>query len=131
VGPLRADQRISGVVEVSVLSQPAVRLVGRLARSRDAPLAVVTCLGSSDHFLASHLPEESSPTTTELEETAKRLVGESLDRAFGGDVPGGASAVTWSGMLGNLGPVIAGNLVGGSLLVAMTYHVIYRRGTTP
>jgi len=49
----------------------------------------------------------------------------------GGDVPAGASPVTWSGMLGNLGPVIAGNLVGGSLLVAMTYHVIYRRGTTP
>jgi formate transporter len=35
--------------------------------------------------------------------------------------------VTWVGMLGNLVPVIAGNLVGGSVLVALTYHVIYRR----
>lgn len=31
------------------------------------------------------------------------------------------------GMLGNLVPVIAGNLVGGALLVALVYHVIYRR----
>jgi formate/nitrite transporter len=29
----------------------------------------------------------------------------------------------------NLVPVIAGNLVGGSVLVALVYHVIYRRGT--
>ena len=27
----------------------------------------------------------------------------------------------------NLVPVIAGNLVGGSVLVALVYHVIYRR----
>jgi len=36
--------------------------------------------------------------------------------------------VTWGGMAGNLVPVIAGNLVGGSVLVGLTYHVIYRRG---
>jgi formate/nitrite transporter FocA (FNT family) len=30
-------------------------------------------------------------------------------------------------MLANLGPVIAGNLVGGSVLVAGIYWVIYRR----
>ena len=30
----------------------------------------------------------------------------------------------------NLLPVIAGNLVGGSVLVALVYYVIYRRGTT-
>jgi len=35
--------------------------------------------------------------------------------------------VTWSGMLGNLLPVIAGNLVGGSVLVGLTYYVIYGR----
>ena len=34
-------------------------------------LRCVTCLGTSDLFLASHLPEESSPTTTQLEETAR------------------------------------------------------------
>jgi len=36
--------------------------------------------------------------------------------------------VTWSGMLGNLLPVIGGNLVGGSVLVGLAYYVIYRRG---
>jgi len=35
--------------------------------------------------------------------------------------------VTWGGMLGNLLPVIAGNLVGGSVLVGLTYYVIYGR----
>jgi formate transporter len=41
----------------------------------------------------------------------------------------GGPAVTWAGMAGNLLPVIAGNLVGGSLLVGLTYHLIYRSGT--
>lgn len=41
----------------------------------------------------------------------------------------GLAAVTWAGMAGNLVPVIAGNLVGGSVLVGLAYHVIYRRGT--
>lgn len=36
-------------------------------------------------------------------------------------------SIGWGGMLHNLGPVIAGNLVGGSVLVALVYHVIYRR----
>ena len=36
-------------------------------------------------------------------------------------------AVTWSGFLGNLLPVILGNLLGGAVLVAGVYHVIYRR----
>ncbi len=38
-----------------------------------------------------------------------------------------SAPVTWSGMLGNLLPVIAGNLVGGSVLVGLTYYVIYGR----
>lgn len=41
-----------------------------------------------------------------------------------------ADAVTVAGMLCNWGVVIAGNLLGGSVLVALTYHVIYRRGAT-
>jgi formate/nitrite transporter len=35
--------------------------------------------------------------------------------------------VTWRGMLGNLWPVIAGNLMGGSVLVGLAYYVIYGR----
>jgi formate/nitrite transporter len=40
---------------------------------------------------------------------------------------GSTTAVTWDGMLGNLLPVIAGNLVGGSVLVGLTYYLIYGR----
>jgi len=39
----------------------------------------------------------------------------------------GDTAVTWSGMLRNLLPVILGNVLGGALLVAGVYHVIYKR----
>ncbi|TSE26938.1 formate transporter FocA [Tepidimonas aquatica] len=46
----------------------------------------------------------------------------------GGGAPA-APPVTFSGMLGNLVPVIGGNLLGGSVVVGLTYHVIYRRGS--
>ncbi|QHE78235.1 formate/nitrite transporter family protein [Hydrogenophaga sp. PBL-H3] len=38
-----------------------------------------------------------------------------------------APSVTWTGLAGNLLPVIAGNLLGGSVLVGLAYHVVYRR----
>ena len=40
----------------------------------------------------------------------------------------GVHAITWESMVVNLVPVIAGNLVGGSVFVALVYHLIYRRG---
>ena len=43
-----------------------------------------------------------------------------------GDVGAQASAITWLGFLSNLIPVILGNIIGGSMLVALVYHVIYR-----
>jgi formate transporter len=46
-------------------------------------------------------------------------------------LPPGGEAITVAGMLGNLGPVIAGNIVGGSVLVALVYWVIYLRGQPP
>ena len=46
-------------------------------------------------------------------------------------LPPGGDAITIAGMLGNLGPVIAGNIVGGSVLVALVYWVIYLRGRPP
>ncbi len=42
-------------------------------------------------------------------------------------LPAGADAITVYAMLRNLGPVIAGNIVGGSVLVALVYYVIYIR----
>jgi formate/nitrite transporter len=43
-------------------------------------------------------------------------------------LPPGGEAITAAGMIENLGPVIAGNIVGGSALVALVYWVIYLRG---
>lgn len=43
----------------------------------------------------------------------------------------GQAAVTWGGMGANLAAVIAGNLLGGSVLVGLTYHLIYRRSAPP
>lgn len=40
-----------------------------------------------------------------------------------------SDAVSWLGLLTNLIPVILGNLIGGSVLVGLVYHVIYRRKT--
>jgi formate/nitrite transporter len=42
-------------------------------------------------------------------------------------VPAGTEAITWAAFAGNLVPVIAGNLVGGSVLVALVYWIIYLR----
>jgi formate/nitrite transporter len=39
----------------------------------------------------------------------------------------GAESVTWAGLAGNLVPVITGNLLGGSVLVALVYYVVYIR----
>ena len=46
------------------------------------------------------------------------------------DVAGtaGADRLDWAGYVRNLVPVTLGNIVGGSGLVALVYHVIYRRG---
>lgn len=38
-----------------------------------------------------------------------------------------ANTITWIGFFHNLVPVILGNIVGGSVLVGLVYHVIYRR----
>ncbi len=50
-----------------------------------------------------------------------------LLKASGMALPPGADAVTVYAMFRNLGPVIAGNIVGGSVLVALVYYVIYIR----
>ena len=38
-----------------------------------------------------------------------------------------ANTITWAGFFGNLVPVILGNIVGGSVLVGLVYHLIYRQ----
>ena len=40
-------------------------------------------------------------------------------------------SITWVGFIGNLVPVILGNIIGGSVLVGLVYHVIYKRVPDP
>lgn len=49
-----------------------------------------------------------------------------LLKAGGAVLPAGGEAITVYAMFRNLVPVILGNIVGGSVLVALVYHVIYR-----
>jgi formate/nitrite transporter len=48
-------------------------------------------------------------------------------KAAGAALPPGGETIGLLGLARNLAPVIAGNLIGGSVLVALVYHVIYRR----
>lgn len=48
-------------------------------------------------------------------------------KASGAALPPGGDAIGALGLVHNLVPVIAGNLVGGSVLVALVYHFVYRR----
>ena len=48
-------------------------------------------------------------------------------KAAGATLPAGGEAITLVAMMRNLVPVILGNIFGGSVLVALVYHVIYRR----
>ena len=51
-----------------------------------------------------------------------------LLKAGGAPLPPGAEAIDTASMFANLLPVIAGNIAGGSVLVALVYWVIYIRG---
>jgi len=51
-----------------------------------------------------------------------------LEQSFGSSNLAGTT-ITWSDFINNLLPVIMGNLVGGSLFVALVYHIIYKRNT--
>jgi formate/nitrite transporter FocA (FNT family) len=46
---------------------------------------------------------------------------------LGNSVVNTTTTITWAGFFGNLVPVILGNIVGGSVLVGLVYHLIYRR----
>lgn len=48
-----------------------------------------------------------------------------LLQGFGGME--GFPAISWSGFLNNLFPVLLGNVIGGSALVGLVYHLIYHR----
>ena len=47
-----------------------------------------------------------------------------------GDVQHAGVAITWTGFMRSMAPVLLGNIVGGSLLVGLVYYLIYRKPPT-
>ncbi|WDE01882.1 formate/nitrite transporter family protein [Thalassomonas actiniarum] len=50
-----------------------------------------------------------------------------LEKYAAGQGDATMQALSWAGFLHNLMPVILGNIIGGGVLVALVYHIIYRR----
>ncbi|MCT9868207.1 universal stress protein [Paenarthrobacter aurescens] len=82
----RSDRIVVGV-DGSEYSSKTLHLAGQMASVFGGPLDVITCVGMSDYFMASRFEPELTRFTSELEDTAKRLVDEALERAFGKDRP--------------------------------------------
>ncbi|GAP54802.1 universal stress protein Rv2623/MT2698 [Arthrobacter sp. Hiyo6] len=84
---MRSEERIVVGVDGSEFATAALKLAGRIATSLNAPLEIITCLGTSDFYLASHMPPGRVPSMEELDETAKRLLDQAVERAFGASPP--------------------------------------------
>ncbi|WP_427172505.1 universal stress protein [Arthrobacter sp. 92] len=84
---MRSEERIVVGVDGSEFATAALKLAGRMATSLNAPLEIITCLGTSDFYLASHMPPGRVPSMEELDETAKRLLDQAVERAFGASPP--------------------------------------------
>lgn len=82
----RSDRIVVGV-DGSEYSSNTLQMAGRMAAALGGPLDVITCIGMSDYYLASRFEPELTRFTSELEETAIRLVDQGLERAFGSEVP--------------------------------------------
>lgn len=84
---MKSEERIVVGVDGSEFATAALKLAGRMATSLNAPLEIITCLGTSDLYLASHMPPARVPSMEELDESAKRLVDQAVERAFGASPP--------------------------------------------
>ncbi|VXC22874.1 Universal stress protein UspA [Arthrobacter sp. 9AX] len=74
-------------VDGSEFSSTALRYAGMLAARLGARLEVITCIGMPDYLVVAHLEGGEHPLTARLEDTAARLVGDALARAFPGNRP--------------------------------------------
>jgi nucleotide-binding universal stress UspA family protein len=84
---MKATERIVVGIDGSEYSPAALRLAGRFASALDAPIEVISCVGFSDFYLAAHLPPGNPEFSTQLEETATRLMDQAIERAYGQDRP--------------------------------------------
>ncbi|WP_426303277.1 universal stress protein [Arthrobacter sp. R-11] len=79
--------RIIVGIDGSEYSSNALRFARHIADSFSSPLEVITCIGTPDFYLASHLDSGNDTVTHQLEQTAALLAEEAVERAFGDDRP--------------------------------------------
>ena len=84
---MNAKERIVVGIDGSEYSPAALRLARRFASALDAPIQVISCVGFSDFFLPAHLPPGNPELSTQLEETATRLMDQAIERTYGQDRP--------------------------------------------
>ena len=84
---MNANERIVVGIDGSEYSPAALRLARRFASALGAPIEVILCVGFSDFYLPAHLPPGNPELSTQLEETATRLMDQAIERAYGQDRP--------------------------------------------
>ncbi|MCI0141716.1 universal stress protein [Arthrobacter bambusae] len=82
-----SSNRIIVGVDGSEYSSAALRWAGRMTERLDLPLEAITCVGMPDLFFSSRMEQGISKFSSELEESARQLVEQALDRAFDADRP--------------------------------------------
>ncbi|WP_309989256.1 universal stress protein [Paenarthrobacter nitroguajacolicus] len=82
----RSDRIVVGA-DGSEYSSRTLKMAGQMANALGGQIDVITCVGMSDYFMTSRLEQELTRFTSELEETAIRLVNEAVERAFGDSRP--------------------------------------------
>jgi len=87
MNPQSRPNRIVVGVDGSEYSSKTLEMAGRMASTLGGPMDVVTCIGMSDFYMASRFEPELTRFSSQLEDTARRLVEEALERAFGESRP--------------------------------------------
>ncbi len=77
-----SSNRIIVGVDGSEYSSAALQWAARMIANLGAPLEVITCVGMPDLFFSSRMEPELTRFTGELEESARLLVEQALERAF-------------------------------------------------
>ena len=84
---MNAKERIVVGIDGSEYSPAALRLARRYASALGAPVEIISCVGFSDFLLPAHLPPGNPELSTQLKETAGRLMDDAIERASGQDRP--------------------------------------------
>ncbi|MGA7206204.1 MAG: universal stress protein [Specibacter sp.] len=86
---MKGSDRVIVGVDGSEYSTTALRTAAEFAGVMGLPLDAINCWSRSELYFAAEIPLGDFPAQGELEDTATRLVEETIERAFGQDRPRG------------------------------------------